>query len=35
MGDAGRARFLEEFTVPQWVERMSQVFDLTWTGQTR
>jgi glycosyltransferase involved in cell wall biosynthesis len=35
MGDAGRARYLEEFTVPQWVERMSQVFDRTWTEQTR
>jgi glycosyltransferase involved in cell wall biosynthesis len=34
MGDAGRARFLEEFTVPRWVERMSQVFDLAGTRQT-
>jgi glycosyltransferase involved in cell wall biosynthesis len=27
MGRAGRARYLAEFTVPQWVSRMTDVFD--------
>lgn len=35
MGDAGRARYLEEFTVTQWVERMTRVFDSVATDQAR
>lgn len=33
MGSAGRARYLEEFTVAQWVERMAEVFDATCTRE--